>query len=231
MRAATLWRSLGHAWDGLVDAAVGQRNMRLHLVAGLLAGTFAAAAPLAAGERALLVLCIALVIGAEAANTALEALVDLHGGAPSEPARIAKDAAAGAVLVLAAASVGVFALLVAGTWRSLLAGWRAWAPPGAAGAGLASLAALLLFRARPFVRAAGAVAAAGAILVAIIAATAACGGCALVTAMLFAVAVASAKRPAPLGDRPGRPNGVRRGFVEVNGLSPPKKEKTRPWHR
>jgi diacylglycerol kinase (ATP) len=122
------WRSLGHAWDGLVDAVRDQRNMRIHVVAGILAGTFAAQVPMPAAERGLIVLCVALVIAAEALNTSLEALVDLASPHRTERARIAKDAAAGAVLALAAASVALFALVAAARWDALVAGWREHLP-------------------------------------------------------------------------------------------------------
>jgi len=135
--------SVGHALRGLRDAA-GQRNLRIHLVAGTLAGGFAAVAPLAPGERALLLLCVFAVIGAETVNTALEATVDLHGGAPSEGARLAKDAAAGGVLALATGSAVVLAVVVEGRWDALLAARRALALPAGAALGVAVAGALLL---------------------------------------------------------------------------------------
>jgi diacylglycerol kinase (ATP) len=192
-RAPPLWRSFGFAWDGLVDAARAQRNMRIHLVAGILAGSFAALAPLGSAERALLVLCAALVISAEAANTALEALVDLHGGPPSEPARIAKDAAAGAVLVLAAASVAVFGIVVAGRWADLVASWRELAPPAIAGLGLAGVAALALARARPAAAGIAPIAAAGGLFLLALIGSAACPACVALPAFLFAVASSAAR--------------------------------------
>lgn len=202
-RATTLWRSFGHAWDGLVDAAATQRNMRIHLVAGVLAGSFAAIAPLPAVERALIVLCTALVVAAEASNTSLEALVDLHGGAPSEPGRIAKDAAAGAVLALAVASVAVFALIVGGRWRQLIAGWRAVLVPGLAAVGLASLAGVLPLRALPLESATRALALAGVILITVLASTAACPPCVLVPAAFVAIAFGAGRRvSASGGSRP-----------------------------
>jgi diacylglycerol kinase len=66
-----------------------------------------AALRLAPGELAILVLTIGLVFTAEAVNTAVEAAVDALGGAYSLPAKHAKDAAAAAVLVAAAASIAV----------------------------------------------------------------------------------------------------------------------------
>lgn len=202
-RATTLWRSFGHAWDGLVDATRGQRNMRIHLVAGILAGGFAALAPLGAMERGLIILCTALVIAAEGANTALESLVDLHGGPPSEPARLAKDAAAGAVLVLAVASVAVFGLLVAGCWRPLVSSPGALLSPGAAVLGLAALAALLVIRGARGAGERAISAVAGGLLAVLLAATARCAPCASVPALLFAVAVA-ASRPSRAPSARGR---------------------------
>jgi diacylglycerol kinase (ATP) len=191
-RATGFWRSVGHAWDGLVEAA-GQRNMRIHLVAGILAGAFAALAPIDGLSRAMIALCTALVIAAEAGNTALEALVDLHGGPPSEPARVAKDSAAGAVLVLAAGSVVVFILVLAGCWGALWSSWRESVPSGAAGLGLAGVASALLWRRDPTGRATVLLAAAGGPLLALLAATARCPPCALISALPFVVAVAAAR--------------------------------------
>ncbi len=193
-RASPLWRSFGFAWEGLAEAARGQRNMRIHLVAGILAGSFAAVAPMAGAERALVVLCAALVVSAEAANTALEALVDLHGGPPSEPARVAKDAAAGAVLALAVASVAVFGIVVTGSWTELVASWRALIPPAIAGLGLAAVAALSLARARPSGAGIAPLAAAGALFLVALLGSAASPVCVAVPAVLFAVAVSSARR-------------------------------------
>jgi diacylglycerol kinase (ATP) len=114
--------SFRFAWDGLVEGAVRDRNLRIHLGLGALAGAFVALAPLAGAERGLLVLCVALVIAAEAANSALEAAVDLASPGRSERARVAKDSAAGAVLAVAAGSVLALAA-VAGPRVAALAGW------------------------------------------------------------------------------------------------------------
>ena len=123
--------SLGFAWDGLAEGAVRDRNLRIHLGLGALVGAFVARTPLAAMERALLVLCVAIVIAAEAANSALEAAVDLASPGLDERARIAKDSAAGAVLAVAAGSVVVF-LAVAGGRAAELAAWGGTLAPGAA---------------------------------------------------------------------------------------------------
>ena len=67
-----------------------------------------------------LVLCIALVMAAECVNTAVEAAVDLVSPGYHELAKRAKDCAAAAVLLCAAGSVVVGALVFAGPVLALL---------------------------------------------------------------------------------------------------------------
>jgi diacylglycerol kinase (ATP) len=139
----TLPRSFAFAWNGLAEAAVRERNFRIHLACGVLAAVFAARAPLATAERALVLLCIALVLAAEATNSALEAVVDLASPRWSEGARLAKDAAAGAVLALSGGSVLVLVAVAAPRWSALEAAAPVHALP-ALGALAASAAALVL---------------------------------------------------------------------------------------
>lgn len=106
--SGSLAASFSFAITGLVEAAARDRNMRIHLAAGVLASCFAALAPLSAAERALILLCVALVVSAEAANSAIEAVVDLVSPGFDPRARIAKDGAAGAVLALACGAVAAF---------------------------------------------------------------------------------------------------------------------------
>lgn len=103
----SLGQSFGWAWAGLAGAAVRERNMRIHLALGILASSAASLLPVTGGERALLLLAVALVVAGEAANSALEAVVDLVSPHWNVRARVAKDAAAGAVLALAGGSVVV----------------------------------------------------------------------------------------------------------------------------
>jgi diacylglycerol kinase (ATP) len=116
--------AFGHALRGLREVA-GERNMRLHLLAGVAVGLVGTELPLPLASRLALHLCTVLVIGAEAFNSALEALVDLQTQEFHPKARRAKDAAAGGVLVLA-----IGAVLVAGVAgfeaRDAIAAWLAW---------------------------------------------------------------------------------------------------------
>ena len=89
-------------------------------VAVLVVGAFLPLPPFA---WALVVVAIALVLVAELFNSALEAVVDLASPADHPLAKQAKDIAAGAVLVAAAAAVAI-GLLLAG-WALARAAGRA----------------------------------------------------------------------------------------------------------
>lgn len=97
-------RSAGFAWAGIKHTYRTQANFRIEVGAAVIACALALAlhAPLAP-----ILLCCALVLSLELVNTAVEAIVDHATSDFHELARIAKDAAAAAVLV---ASIG--ALLV-----------------------------------------------------------------------------------------------------------------------
>lgn len=98
-------RSTGFAWAGIAHAYRTQANFRIEVACGVLA---CAAALLLRAPLAPVALACALVLALELVNTALEALTDLASPEVHPLAKVAKDAAAGAVLV---ASFG--ALLVA----------------------------------------------------------------------------------------------------------------------
>lgn len=188
------------AWDGLVASALHCRNMRVHLVLGVLAAAFAALAPIGGAERAMLLLFVALVPAAEAANTAVEALVDLVSPEWSPGARVAKDASAGAVLVLAAGSVVAFAAVAGPVVPELWAARRALALPGLCAIG-AALAAATLLRASQHTLAADAGAAAlGLALLVVLAASGAALAGVLAAAAILALSAGVAwrrRRPRP----------------------------------
>jgi diacylglycerol kinase (ATP) len=137
-------RSFPYAWNGLVECAVHERNMRVHLVLGVLACAFAALAPLGGAERGVLLACVGLVVAAEASNSAIEALVDLLQPTFHERARVAKDAAAGAVLAAAGMSVLVLAAVAGAHGPELWPALRAGALPAASAAALAAIDAVAL---------------------------------------------------------------------------------------
>jgi diacylglycerol kinase (ATP) len=189
-----LLRSFAFAWAGLAEGAVRDRNLRIHLGLGVLAGGLAARAPLAPAERAVLLLCIAAVIAAESLNSAIEAAVDLAAPGWDERARVAKDSAAGAVLALAAGSVLVLVALAGPHLGPILWASGALEAPGAA-AVLAAAATSLLPAPRRASRvvdlALAAVAVAG---VALVARGAAAPAGAVASALCIAIAAAGASR-------------------------------------
>lgn len=105
-------KSLGYALAGLAYALRTQANMRFHFGAALLVLVAALGLGVEVGELILLFFAVALVLVAEMFNTAVEAVVDMCTGKTYHPlAKVAKDVAAGAVLLAALNSVVVSILV------------------------------------------------------------------------------------------------------------------------
>ncbi|NJM07712.1 diacylglycerol kinase family protein [Candidatus Gracilibacteria bacterium] len=102
---AKLLRAFRYAFGGLGYLLRTQRNAQIHCLIGLCALALGAFLGLARWEWLALVLTIALVLAAEGVNTAIEAAVDVATEAYHPLARVAKDVAAGAVLICAIAAV------------------------------------------------------------------------------------------------------------------------------
>lgn len=100
-------RSLRYAVAGIWHTWLTQRNMRIHFVAALLVFGMALYLRIDTPDLLFLIFAVTLVIMAEMFNTAVEAVVDLHGQAIHPLARAAKDVAAGAVLVAALNALAV----------------------------------------------------------------------------------------------------------------------------
>ncbi|MBI3451504.1 MAG: diacylglycerol kinase [Rhodospirillales bacterium] len=116
MKNRTLRQRLGFAFAGIRAAWNGESSFRQQCIAagGVLALlVWLRPAPL---WWAIILLTIGAVLAAELLNTALERTVD-HLHPASHPAiKIAKDCAAGAVLVLSAIAVAVFAAFLIQYW-------------------------------------------------------------------------------------------------------------------
>jgi diacylglycerol kinase len=109
LKRQSLGDSFHCAWNGIRYAFKTQRNMKIHSVApwGVIAlGWYCG---IQSWEWAVLVLTMGLVLAAELINTAVEKTVDLYTAKLNPLAGLAKDLAAGAVLVTAIA-----ALIIAG---------------------------------------------------------------------------------------------------------------------
>ena len=109
------WRNLldsfRYAFRGLFYCIASQRNLRIHLVIAAYMAYFATFYQFGAVQYAILLVATALVIATEMVNTAIEALTDRFTPAFDNSARVAKDVAAGAVLICAIFSVFVGILL------------------------------------------------------------------------------------------------------------------------
>jgi diacylglycerol kinase len=81
--------------------------MRVHLAAAVCAIALGAGLRIGAADWACVVIAIGLVLTAEALNTVVETLTDLCTSEFHPLAKIAKDVAAGAVLISSIAAVGV----------------------------------------------------------------------------------------------------------------------------
>ncbi len=106
-RRGNLLRSFNWAFDGIVHALRFERNMWIHFgIAGvvLVASLFFALSRL---EVIALLVAISFVLITEMLNTALEHVVDLVTDEDDPRARIAKDVAAGAVLIAAVNALAV----------------------------------------------------------------------------------------------------------------------------
>ncbi len=117
-----------HSWNqkfavaiaGLLRTWRTESSMQVHSVCGLLALGLAACSRFSPIEWAILLLVIGWVIALELVNTALEAVVDLASPEYAKLARVAKDAAAAAVLVAALTAVLVGGCLFIPHW------WGRW---------------------------------------------------------------------------------------------------------
>lgn len=98
-------KSFSYAIEGIVTALKRERNMRIHFAMAILAIVLSFVLDISRGERTAVILSISTVMGAELINTSIEALVDLVTEDFKPLAKIAKDTAAGAVLITA---VGAF---------------------------------------------------------------------------------------------------------------------------
>jgi diacylglycerol kinase len=105
--------SFAVAISGIGFALRTQSHMRFHAFAGLIACLLGLIVSLEPLEWAIILLAIAVVISAEMINTAVEQAVNLASPDIHPIAKVAKDVAAGAVLVAAAISA-IIGLLILG---------------------------------------------------------------------------------------------------------------------
>lgn len=104
-KASSFSESFGYACQGLRHCIKSERNFRIHMCMGVLAFLLGIVLGITRVELAVLLLLIGLVLIAEMVNTALENLVDLCTDTYHPLAKVVKDVAAGAVLLLCCVAV------------------------------------------------------------------------------------------------------------------------------
>lgn len=100
-----LWRSFGYAFSGIWTGIYKERNMKIHCTALILVVIAGTVFEISVTEWCICIILCALVMALELVNTAVEAVVDLVTEEKKPLAKIAKDTAAGAVLIAAIAAV------------------------------------------------------------------------------------------------------------------------------
>ena len=101
----SLIKSFGYAFEGVWHALKHNRNLRIHFVAALAVvglSIFFHANPY---EKGILGVMILIVICAEMINTSLEEMINLITNEHKKEAKIAKDVAAGMVLIAVIGSI------------------------------------------------------------------------------------------------------------------------------
>jgi diacylglycerol kinase (ATP) len=106
--------SFNYAIEGVVHVLRTQRNMRIHFVIAVAVLITAAAVGVSKIELIVLLLSITFVLVAEMINTAVEGTIDAATTSFDPMAKLAKDIAAGAVLIASVNAVAVGYLVFAG---------------------------------------------------------------------------------------------------------------------
>jgi diacylglycerol kinase (ATP) len=111
--AKTLFDSFNYAFEGIIHVLRTQRNLRIHFLIAI--GVIVAAVLLGVQRLELiaLLLSIAFVLVAEMINSAVEGAIDVSTTSFDPNAKLAKDIAAGAVLIAAVTALAVGYLVFA----------------------------------------------------------------------------------------------------------------------
>jgi diacylglycerol kinase len=112
-----LRKSFACAFNGIAYTVWTGKNMKIHIAAALAVILSAYYLGFSRHDWVIIILTIFLVLMAETVNTAIETTVDLYTREYSPLARIAKNAAAGGVLLTAVGAV-IIAVLVYGPYLS-----------------------------------------------------------------------------------------------------------------
>ena len=100
-----IFKSLKFALNGILYVIKNERNMRFHMVVSVYVFEFSLFFSMNIWKYIILILVISSIIILEMLNSSLENLIDLCSKEYNTSAKIAKDIAAGAVLIMCFASV------------------------------------------------------------------------------------------------------------------------------
>jgi diacylglycerol kinase (ATP) len=106
-RAPSILESFNFAFEGVIHVLRTQRNMRIHFAIAAVVLVAALALGVDKGELIALLLAISFVLITEMINTALEAGIDVATTSFDPLAKLAKDIAAGAVLIATVNAVAI----------------------------------------------------------------------------------------------------------------------------
>ncbi|ANU23518.1 diacylglycerol kinase family protein [Planococcus donghaensis] len=116
MTARRFFRSFWFAAQGIGTALKREQNIRFHLIAAIIVVIAGWLTVLSYAEWLVIILLIAGMIALEMVNSAIERVVDLVTAELHPLAKQAKDMAAGAVLVFAAASAIIGLIIFLPKW-------------------------------------------------------------------------------------------------------------------
>jgi diacylglycerol kinase (ATP) len=113
-RSPGLFDSFNYAFEGIIHVLRTQRNMRIHFLIATVVLVVAVVENVTRIDLIVLLLAIAFVLVAEMINTAIEGAIDVATSSFDPMAKLAKDIAAGAVLIAAINAVAVGYLVFSG---------------------------------------------------------------------------------------------------------------------
>lgn len=111
-RSTNLLKSFSYAFQGIKTALKYNRNLRIHFVIAALVIILSSILKISAFEFSVVLIVILFVIVAEMMNSVIEEMVNLIIKEHAQEAKIAKDVAAGMVLVAAIGSIIVGLLIL-----------------------------------------------------------------------------------------------------------------------
>ena len=109
MKKDPLYKSFGYAFQGIFNTIRTERNIKIHCAAAILVTIFGIWLQISKTEWMICFILFGLILALELVNTAVEATEYLFTEERKPLAKKAKDAAAGAVLIVAifAAVIGI----------------------------------------------------------------------------------------------------------------------------